>query len=141
LKSTSEDPDAEKAASLNEPLPMALPHEASVGRLEKMADLLDQRFTIPGTRIGVGLDAVLGLIPGVGDTVTAIPGLYLIGRAKTLGVRKRTLLRMAKNLGIDLVIGAIPLVGDWFDIGFRSNVKNVALIRSDLRRQAELAGH
>ena len=113
-------------------------HEATIEHLERFADLMDRRFMLPGSRIGVGLDSILGFLPVVGDVATAGPGLYLLVRAHRMGIRKRTLLRMGKNLAIDLVVGAIPLFGDLFDIAFRSNVKNVELIKRDLRRQAAL---
>ncbi|QDV09096.1 hypothetical protein Poly30_46530 [Planctomycetes bacterium Poly30] len=120
-------------------VPPPSPHDATVEHLEKFADLMDRRFTIPGSTIGVGLDSILGFLPVVGDAATAGPGLYLIARAHRMGIRKRTLLLMGKNLLIDLGVGSIPLLGDLFDIAFRSNVKNVELIKRDLRKQAALS--
>jgi hypothetical protein len=108
--------------------------------IEFLAGLLDDRFQIPGTNIRFGLDAVIGLIPGVGDAISATLSSYLIWRAHQLGVSKFTLLRMAGNMAVDTVIGAVPLVGDVFDMSFRSNRRNLELLRrqklKQLRREA-----
>ena len=104
-----------------------------IERLEALARLLDTRFTLPGTGVRFGLDGLLGLIPGVGDTVTGLISAYLIAEAAKMGARKRTILRMAWNAGLDMVLGAIPVVGDLFDFAFKANRKNVGLL---LREQA-----
>lgn len=111
---------------------------AEIERLERLADLMDSRFYIPGTPLRFGLDSVLGLVPGVGDAATALPAAYLIHRAQQLGVPQPVLARMVANLGIDLVLGSIPLVGDLFDLGFKSNRKNVALLRRHVEEQERL---
>lgn len=109
-----------------------------IERLEALARLLDTRFTLPGTGVRFGLDGLLGLIPGVGDTVTGLISAYLIAEAAKMGARKRTVLRMAWNAGLDLVLGAIPVVGDLFDFAFKANRKNVGLL---LREQAHLTAN
>lgn len=109
--------------------------EDEIAHLDWVATKLDAAFRIPGTRIRLGYDSLLGLIPGVGDTLTLLPGLYIIGRARGMGVDRLTLMNMALNSGIDLAIGAIPLIGDLFDVGYRSNMRNVALIRKHFHDQ------
>lgn len=100
--------------------------------LDLLADWLDSRFRLPGTNIRFGLDSVLGLVPGVGDAVTTLPAAYLLLRAHRMGVPKTMLVRMGWNVVLDLALGAIPLVGDLFDLGFKSNRRNVELLRQHL---------
>jgi hypothetical protein len=107
-------------------------HHEDVARLENMANWMDSRFRIPGTNVRCGLDGIFGLIPGLGDTVTVLPAAYLIMSAQRLGASKWLIARMAGNVGIDMIVGAIPLVGDLFDIGFKANRRNVALLRRHL---------
>ncbi|MFP3385080.1 DUF4112 domain-containing protein [Tritonibacter sp. SIMBA_163] len=107
---------------------------AEVARLENLAKTLDARFRIPLTGFRVGLDGLIGLIPGVGDTLAALPSAYLIARGWQLGAKKRTLARMSVNTGLDWMLGSIPIVGDLFDIGFKGNLRNVRLLQSDLRK-------
>ena len=102
--------------------------------LDRLSTLLDSKFRVPGTSIRFGLDGVLGLIPGVGDVVTVGPALYLLYRGHQMGARRRTLVKMAANTGIDMTVGAIPVLGDLFDVFFKANKRNVALLRSELGR-------
>ncbi len=95
-------------------------HE-EVARLENMAYWLGSRFRITGTNVRFGLDAILGLIPGLGDGVLASPSAYLIMAAQRLGASNWLMVRMAANVGIDMILGAVPLVGDIFDVGFKAN--------------------
>lgn len=106
--------------------------ERDIRDLELLADWLDSRFRLPGTNIRFGLDSVLGLVPGVGDAVTTVPAAYLLLRAHRMGVPKTMLARMGLNVAMDLALGAIPLVGDLFDLGFKSNRRNVELLRQHL---------
>ena len=106
--------------------------ESEIRKLENLADWLDSRFVIPGTNVRFGLDSLLGLIPGVGDTVLALPSVYVIMAAQRLGVSRFVLWRMIGNVGVDLLLGAIPVVGDLFDLGFKANRRNVALLRHHL---------
>lgn len=101
-------------------------------RVEALEMLLERSFHIPGTRVPVGLDSIIGLVPVVGDLVTAAMGAYLVWEARNLGMSKFQLMRMAANVGIDTALGAIPLVGDAFDFVWRSNSKNVRIIRRHL---------
>lgn len=102
-----------------------------IERLDRMARALDSRFRIPGVGIMVGWDAILGLIPGLGAAVTLGPGVITIVEASRMGGRKRTMMRMAGNTAIDMVVGAIPVFGDIFDLFFKSNRRNVELLKSE----------
>ncbi|MEQ8255714.1 MAG: DUF4112 domain-containing protein [Roseovarius confluentis] len=105
---------------------------ARLARLDRLANTLDSKFRIPLLGIPVGWDSILGLIPGVGDLVTLGPGAWIIVEGHRMGARKRVLGRMALNTGVDTVIGGIPLIGDAFDLFFKSHRRNVALLRRDL---------
>ena len=93
-----------------------------------LADLLDQRFTIPGTSIRIGLDPIIGLIPGIGDTLANLTGSTILLLGAQFGLPKVVLLRMALNVAANTLIGAIPVLGDVFSIWFRSNVRNAQLL-------------
>ena len=93
-----------------------------------LAELLDQRFTIPGTSIRIGLDPIIGLIPGVGDTLANLAGSAILLVGAQFHLPKVVLLRMALNVALNTFIGAIPVVGDLFSIWFRSNVRNARLL-------------
>jgi hypothetical protein len=97
--------------------------------LETLAQWMDSAFEIPGTRIRIGLDPIIGLIPGLGDLLTTLVSLYILGAARRFGAPRVTALRMAANIAIDLALGSLPVVGDVFDVFWKSNVKNVALLR------------
>jgi hypothetical protein len=101
-------------------------------RVEAMEQLLERSFHIPGTKIPFGLDSVVGLIPVLGDIVTAAMGAYMVWEARNLGMPKWKIWRMMGNLGVDTALGAIPLVGDAFDFMFRSNTRNLKLIKHHL---------
>lgn len=103
---------------------------AELDRLDRLAHRMDTLFTIPGTSIRVGLDTILGLVPGIGDTATAIPAGYIVYRAHRMGMPRIKLARMGVNAGIDWLVGSIPLVGDLFDLGFKANRRNVRMIRA-----------
>lgn len=97
-------------------------------RLAALARWMDSVFEIPGTGIRIGFDPILGLVPGLGDALTTFVSLYILASARRYGVPRVTLLRMAANIGIDLALGAVPIFGDMFDVFWKSNVRNVALI-------------
>ena len=98
--------------------------------LENLSMYLDGLFRVPGTTWRFGLDAVVGLIPNVGDTLTLFPSLYILLAGVRYGVPKITLLRMAFNIGLDYVVGTIPFVGDAFDFFWKANQQNMDLIRT-----------
>jgi hypothetical protein len=97
--------------------------------LNLLAKWMDARFRIPGTSIRFGFDAILGLIPGVGDLVSFLISGYLLSEASRKGASGFVMARMMLNIGIDFVVGAIPLVGDIFDVTFRANQRNMRLLQ------------
>jgi hypothetical protein len=119
------------------------PYDASVQqsleRLDALAKLLDSSFFIPGTNIRMGLDGVIGLVPVVGDLISGALSSYIIWEARRLGASRWVLGRMVTNTLIDTAVGAIPLAGDAFDVLFRTNVKNLALLRKHLARKGLIA--
>ena len=98
--------------------------------LENLSLYLDGLFRIPGTGWRFGLDAIIGLIPNVGDTLTSFASFYILLAGVRYGVPKITLLRMAFNIGLDYVVGTIPFIGDAFDFVWKSNQQNMNLIRT-----------
>jgi hypothetical protein len=109
--------------------------EAALARITAVAKLMDSLFAIPGTRIRLGVDSLLGLVPVVGDLAAQAVAAYLIWEARQLGVPTLTMWRMVGNTVLDTVIGAVPLVGDAFDIAFRANMKNLRLLQRHLEKQ------
>ena len=101
-------------------------------RVEAMEKLLERAFVIPGINRPVGVDSIVGLIPVVGDVVTALMGAYIVWEARNLGMSKLQLTRMAANVGFDTALGAIPFAGDIFDFFWRSNSRNLRIIRKHL---------
>jgi len=94
----------------------------------RLADFLDDAFTIPGTGIRFGWDGIIGLIPGVGDVVTLLLSLYIIQQAMMLGAPASVLLRMGMNVAVDSLVGGLPLIGDIADFGGKSNRRNMRLL-------------
>ncbi|MCF6429725.1 DUF4112 domain-containing protein [Leisingera sp. MMG026] len=117
-------------------MPDTAHHEDRLQSLQRLAHRMDRAFRIPliGTRIG--WDSILGLIPGVGDAVALLPAGYILLSGHRMGASKGTLARMAANIGIDALVGTIPLAGDLFDIGWKANTRNVALLRRHLEQSA-----
>jgi hypothetical protein len=97
--------------------------------LELIAYWMDTAFLIPGLGIRFGFDAIIGLIPGLGDLITSLISLYILAAARRYGVPRATLMRMAFNIGVDTVVGAVPFFGDAFDVFWKANKMNVALLR------------
>jgi len=104
-------------------------------RLEFIAMLLDTAIVIPGTNIRFGADVVVGLLPGIGDAITSAISAYLVYEARRLGAPRHLLVRMIVNVAIDGVVGAIPVAGDFFDVAFRANRRNIQLLRRHLERE------
>lgn len=98
-------------------------------RLEALAKTMDAAFTIPGTDIPLGLDTIVGLVPAIGDTLSLGIAAYIASHGIGLKARKRHMVQMSWNVFIDWLIGLVPLIGDIFDIGWRGNLRNVALLR------------
>ncbi|WP_417606763.1 DUF4112 domain-containing protein [Primorskyibacter flagellatus] len=110
--------------------PQAEHDRRACDKAEKLARRMDSAFRVPLTPIRLGWDSVLGLIPGVGDTLTLAPAVYIMHLAHRAGVPKTTLTRMAINSGADWLIGLVPLFGDLLDVGYKSNIRNAALLRA-----------
>ena len=106
--------------------------DASAQRLRALAHLLDDSIPVPGTGFRFGLDAVIGLVPGVGDAAGAALSAYVLVEAGRLGVPRATLLRMAGNVAIEAVVGTVPFVGDLFDAGWKANLRNLRLVEAHL---------
>jgi len=102
-----------------------------VQRLQRLARLWDAAIRVPGG-IAIGLDPLVGLVPGVGDAVGALVSGYIVLEAARLGVPAVTLLRMLLNVAIDALVGSIPVAGDLFDVAWKANLKNVGLIEHHL---------
>jgi hypothetical protein len=96
--------------------------------LRRLSWLMDDLIRIPGLGWSFGLDAIVGLIPAFGDTATSLASFYILASAVRYGVPKVTILRMAMNIGIDYLVGSVPLVGDLFDAWWKSNQMNVDLL-------------
>lgn len=111
---------------------------ADLDRLDNLAHRMDALFRVPGTSIRVGADSLLGLIPGVGDTLALAPAGYIIASARRLGAPWPLIGRMGFNAGVDAIIGSIPLLGDIFDIGWKGNLRNVRLLRAHLERKGAI---
>lgn len=102
-------------------------------RLITLARLMDSAVTVPGIRRGVGLDALLGLVPVAGDALSALIGLYSVVQARELGASRWLQVRMVGNLLLDAAIGAVPIAGDIADIFFRAHRRNLELLRRELK--------
>jgi hypothetical protein len=108
--------------------------DATIARLDGLAKLLDGAVRIPGTDVRVGVDALIGLVPVVGDLVGKAISGYLILEARRLGVSNWTIARMAANTTVDTIVGVVPIVGDVFDVMFRANQKNIALLKAHIAK-------
>src|ERR1700755_3329542 len=102
-------------------LPRPRSRAERLARLDALATLLDTAFILPGTDIRFGFDAIIGLVPGIGDAITTIISLYIVREARALGAPRHLVARMLANVAIDGVVGAIPFLGDAFDVMWRAN--------------------
>ena len=103
-----------------------------IARIDALATLLDTAIVIPGTQIRFGLDAVIGLVSGIGDVITTVLSLFIVSEARALGAPPLLIARMIANVALDGVVGVVPLAGDVFDVAFRANRRNMALLRDHL---------
>ncbi|MEW4454694.1 DUF4112 domain-containing protein [Bremerella sp. JC817] len=109
--------------------------EKLVARLRTIAKLFDDAVTVPGTKITLGWDAVIGLIPFVGDTATTAVSAYFLWEAYRLGASRWTLVKMVGNVLVDFLVGLVPLVGDLIDVTWRANRRNMKLLEKELEKQ------
>ena len=107
-------------------------HAKKIHSLRRLSQLLDNAIAIPGTKYRLGLDPILGLIPGGGDTIAGALGAYIIIEAARMGIPRKVLWQMVGNILFDTVVGTVPVFGDLFDIAWKANVKNMTLLESNL---------
>ena len=105
---------------------------SKLSKLRRVSRLLDNAITIPGTKISFGLDPIMGLLPGGGDTITGGIAAYIVVEAARMGVPREILYKMVTNIAIDSFVGTVPVVGDLFDVGWKANVKNIELLEKHL---------
>jgi hypothetical protein len=113
------------------------PPSDPLARARTLTRLLDSAARVPGTGVRFGLDPVLGLIPGLGDIAGAVLAGYLVVLAQRLGASRAVVLRMLANVAVDTVGGTVPLLGDLFDVAFKSNTRNLALLERVVERPAD----
>lgn len=118
-----------RAIPLRPEIPLGSDPASVRKRIELVEKLMERSFTIPGLRLPVGLDATIGLVPIAGDIIAAMLGIYVVWEARNLGMSKWQVARMGLNVGFDTLIGAVPVAGDVFDFMFRSNTRNLRIIR------------
>jgi hypothetical protein len=126
---------AASAAFLRD-LGAGMSHEERLAQVRWLARIMDDTFRIPGTGIRFGLDSVLGFVPGIGDVVTSALSLLIVHHAWQTGASKLTLARMLGNVAADFAIGAVPVIGDLFDLVFKANRRNTRLLEQHLDRRA-----
>jgi hypothetical protein len=107
-------------------------------RIRKIAKLLDTAIGIPGTKFRIGLDPILGLIPGGGDLVGAIISAYMIYLATSFGLEKSKITQMIKNIALETTVGFVPIVGDIFDVYFKANIRNLDILEQHLAQIDDL---
>ena len=122
-------PTRDQFQAIADQLPMGRDPASVRRRLEAAERVLERMFVIPGLNRPVGLDGIVGLVPVLGDIVTTAMGAWLVWEARNLGMSKFQLTRMGANVGLDALLGAVPLVGDVFDFFFRSNSRNLKILK------------
>jgi CheY-like chemotaxis protein len=116
----------------------SLSRRARIDRLDRLSRLLDTAILIPGTGIRFGADAVIGLMPIIGDTITTALSAWIVYEARRLGTPRRLILRMIANVAADGLFGAVPLAGDLFDVLFRANRRNMRLLLEHLKPEGSI---
>jgi Domain of unknown function (DUF4112) len=112
--------------------PLPTKHISRINKLRRLSKVMDNAIAIPGTKFRFGLDPILGLLPGGGDTITGGLSAYIVVEAARMGLPREILYKMVGNILIDSFAGAIPILGDLFDVGWKSNVKNIELLEKHL---------
>ena len=142
----SSEPEVLSPAALSRLSELEAQHEieaVQLARLEGLANLMDARFKLPIIPVPIGLDTIIGLIPGIGDTISLGVAGVIVAGARKLDIPTRHLSVMGGNILIDWAIGLVPIVGDLFDVGWQGNVRNVIIARAHLEdrwaRERELA--
>lgn len=111
-----------------------LTHEQRLAQVRFLANMMDDRFGVPGTKIRFGFDTLLGLVPGLGDALTSTISLLIVHHAWAARAPKLVLARMLGNVGVDFIIGSVPLVGDLLDFGWKANRRNARLLEAHLNK-------
>jgi hypothetical protein len=112
----------------------AVSRRAALDRLDVLANVFDTAFIVPGTNVRFGVESLLRLVPGIGDVVASALSFYLLYEASRLGVPRLLMARMAANVLLEGAVGVVPVAGDAFDVYFRANRRNVALLRRHFAR-------
>ena len=129
-----------RPAPMRAPRPKPHPHAARLDRLDRLAHGMDSRFRVPGTGIRFGWDSILGLVPGLGDVASLAPAGYIWLEGHRMGAPAGLKARMAANIGLDLIVGSVPIVGDLFDVALKANRRNVGLLRAHFGALPEAGG-
>jgi hypothetical protein len=108
-------------------------HQERLNQVEFLARIMDEQFVVPGTRLRFGWDSILGLFPGLGDVITSAISLLIVHHAWQTGASPIVLARMLANIGVDFMLGAVPVVGDVLDLAWKANRKNARLLERHLR--------
>jgi hypothetical protein len=116
------------------PKRMSTTNATRLRRIERLTEILDTAFEVPGTKVRVGLDTLIGLLPVAGDTATALVSFYIVYEARKMGISRAATVKMLANIGIDSLVGMVPLAGDLFDLAFKANVRNLKVIRAELEK-------
>ena len=115
-------------ADTDEKIGLTRSRSARIARVRSIAKLLDAAVRVPGTNVRFGVDAVVGIIPGLGDIAGAVFSGYLILLGSRMGLPRHVISRMVANVAVDTIAGGVPIIGDLFDVAWKSNMKNVALL-------------
>lgn len=105
----------------------------TLNRIRKLSHLMDTAIRIPGTKFRIGLDPIIGLIPGAGDLISTTFSAYIIYLAARFGLPSQDLRKMIFNIGLEAVVGSVPLIGDLFDAYYKSNIRNLAILEQHLQ--------
>ncbi len=124
--------ESDQAQPMGFELPVGTDPVSIRKRIEAMEQLLERSFRIPGVNYPIGLDSIIGLVPVLGDIVTTAMGAYIVWEAKNLGLPKWKIWRMMGNVGFDALLGVVPVVGDAADFLFRSNTRNLRIVKKHL---------
>ena len=123
------------AAAFFNAAPDAASAAVRLARLRKLAWFLDAQFGLPGTRFRFGINSLIGLAPGMGDVIMGLVSLYIVNEARMMGAPPALLGRMLANVLVEVVGGAVPLLGDLFDVVFKANLRNIALLEAWMARR------